>query len=59
MNAHIHFHIDHNHDRLLDRISRELTVAYDWLTGPAMSDQERLNRELAQTRSNKYSNGVI
>ena len=59
MNAHIPFHIDHDPDRLLSRISRELTVAYDWFAGPAMSDQERLNRELAQTRSSKYSNGVI
>ena len=45
MNAHFHIHFDH-HNRLLSRITRELTAAYDWLTGPALTDQERLNLEV-------------
>ena len=58
MNAHFHIHFDH-HDRLLSRITRELTLAYDWLTGPALTDQERLNLELAQAQPDKYFNGAI
>ena len=59
MNAHIHFHFDHSHDGLLTRIARDLGAACDWLTGPGMSAQERLNRELADIRNDKHGVGVI
>ena len=59
MNVHLHFHFDHNHDGLLTRIARDLGVAYDWLAGPGLSDQERLNRELAEARNGKYGVGAI
>ncbi len=54
MNAHIHIHLDHNHDGLFNRIARDLGAAYDWLAGPALSEQERVNRALAEARNGKF-----
>lgn len=59
MHAHIHVHFDHHHGGLFSRIARDLGAAYDWLAGPAMSEQERLDRELAEARSSKYAEGAL
>ena len=59
MNAHIHVHLDHNHEGLFSRIARDLGAAYEWLAGPSMSEQERANRELAEIRNSKYDNVAL
>ncbi len=43
---HIHLHFENNHEGLFSRVTRDLGTALDWLTGPAMSQQERLDRTL-------------
>ncbi|HEU0020120.1 MAG TPA: hypothetical protein VFR55_00375 [Dehalococcoidia bacterium] len=49
MTIQISKHFEHTTAHLLPRIVRSLAVGYDWLTGPAMTDQERVNHELAAT----------
>jgi hypothetical protein len=41
---------DHQQEGLLNRITKDLVAVYDWLAGPPMSDQERMNRLLEETR---------
>lgn len=48
MHAHLSVHFDHRPDGLLGRVTRELGSAYSWLAGPALSEQERRHRELAE-----------
>ncbi len=59
MHAHLHIHLDHNHDGLLTRMGRDLGLAFNWLGGPAMSDQDRLNRVQAEARNDRYSVGIF
>jgi hypothetical protein len=42
-------HFGHTSNHLLPKIVRSLVVGYDWLSGPAMSEQDRVNHELAAT----------
>ncbi len=45
----IHLHI---HDKgILPKIGHQIVVVYDWLSGPPMSEHDRLNRELAETET--------
>ena len=41
---------DNHPEGLLNRIARDIVAVYDWLSGPPMSEQERLNRMLAEVR---------
>ncbi len=41
---------DHHQEGLLNRIVKDMVALYDWLSGPPMSEQERINRALAETR---------
>ena len=59
MQAHIHVHFDHNHDGLFSRVARDLGAALDRLGGPAMSDQERLERAKVQAQNELRSIGVL
>ncbi len=40
---------DHHHG-ILSKIVKDLFVAYDWLSGPPMTDHDRTNREIAEAR---------
>ncbi len=33
---------------ILERVAREIVIAYAWVSGPAMSQRQRLQRELEQ-----------
>lgn len=59
MHAHFSVHWDHRHDGLFSRMARELGAAYDWLAGPAMSEQARLRRELAEAGSWRRLTGSL
>lgn len=59
MQAHIHVHFDHNHDGLFSRVTRDLGAALDRLGGPAMSDQERLERAKVEAQNELRSIGVL
>ncbi len=58
---HVHFalHIDHNHPGVLGRVARELGSAVDWLSGPAMTEQERQERVMAEVRNQKHDSSAM
>ncbi len=35
---------------LLERIARDIVVAYVWVSGPALSEQQRMQQELDKAR---------
>ena len=39
-----------NHEGLLTRLLRDLARLNDWLSGPAMTDHDRLRRSLEETQ---------
>lgn len=59
MHAHFSVHWAHGHDGLLGRVARDLGAAYAWLTGPALSEQERQRRELAEIGAWNYLSGAL
>ena len=58
---HIHFHVSHDNDQdgLFDRVNRHLGTAINWLSGPAMSEQERFDRVKAEVQSDKHGYGIL
>ena len=56
---HVHFHFDHNRNGPFSRLTRELGGALDWITGPAMSQQELMERTLAEIQNDMRGYGVI
>ena len=56
---HVHFHFDHNHDGPFSRLTRDLGGTLDWVTGPAMSQQERMELTLAEVQNEMRGYGVI
>lgn len=59
MHAHFSVHWDHGHAGLLSRVARDLGAAYAWLTGPALSEQERQRRELAEIGAWNHLSGAL
>ena len=59
MHVHISLHRSHSHRNLVGRISRDLGSAVDWLTGPAMSDRDRMQRDLAEARNRELTDAGI
>jgi hypothetical protein len=49
---------DHHQEGLLNRITKDILVVYDWLSGPPMSEQDRINRTLEETRPLRDKNLV-
>jgi hypothetical protein len=45
-----HKSADNHPEGLLNRIAKDIVAVYDWLSGPPMSEQDRVNRALAETR---------
>ena len=41
------------------RITRKFEACFDWLAGPPMSEQERMNRMLAETRPLRDKNIIM
>ena len=59
MHVHISMHRDHSHNDVFGRISRDLESALDWLTGPAMTEQERQEQTLADVRNRRFEDSVL
>ena len=59
MHAHITVHFDHSHDGLFGRFSHNVGTALDWLTGPALTDQERSQQTLADIRNRRFEDSVL
>ena len=38
---------------VLERIAQSILVAHAWLTGPAMTEQERIRRELVKAEAER------
>jgi hypothetical protein len=49
---------DHHQEGLLNRITKEVLAVYDWLSGPPMSEQDRINHTLEETRPLRDKNLV-
>ena len=59
MHAHLSIHIDHNHPGLLSRVAHDLGAAFGWLAGPAMSEQERHDRVVAEVQNLRYDTSAL
>ena len=59
MHAHIHVHFDHNNDGLFSQVARELANAMDWVTGPALPEQQKRDLTLAEAQNRKFSDLVV
>ena len=59
MKANTVTHTEHNHAGLFGRVAHEVSTALDWLTGPAMSEQERTERATAQVQNLKYDTSAL
>jgi hypothetical protein len=49
---------DHHQEGLLNRITKDVLAVYDWLSGPPMSEQDRINHTLEETRPLRDKNLV-
>ncbi len=43
----IHFHKPHTNE-LFSKLIKEVSHVHDWLAGPAMSEHDRIEREIAE-----------
>lgn len=41
--------VNRNEKGVLPKITHQIVSIYDWLSGPAMSEQERVHRELHES----------
>ena len=44
----IHFHKPKHTNELFSKLIKEVGHVHDWLVGPAMSERDKLGRELAE-----------
>ena len=52
-------HQERHQAGLLTRLAHDIVVAYDWLSGPPMSERDRMNRDLAESRHDKHLNVML
>ena len=45
----IHFHKPNHTNELFSKLIKEVGHVHDWLVGPAMSEHDRLEREIAES----------
>ncbi len=58
MTLHLNKHLEHP-THLLPAIAKGLVAGYDWLAGPALSEQERMEHALAETESLRRIGNLI
>ena len=62
---HIHIHFSHNRDHPhantgpFRRAAREVGATVDRLTGPALTERQRLERSRAEARNERYGGGIL
>ena len=59
MKASTSMQAEHAHGGLFHRVAHDVTIALDWLAGPAMSQQERRERVVAEVQSLKYDTSAL
>ena len=42
---------DLHQEGLLSRIAKDIVAVHDWLSGPPMTEQDRINRTIVETRT--------
>ncbi len=45
----VHFHKPNHTNELFSKLIKEVGQVHDWLAGPAMSEHDRLEREIAES----------
>ena len=53
----MHFHRAHHNSELVSKLLKEVVQVHDWLAGPAMSEHDRLEREIAESQA--WRRGII
>ncbi len=53
MAVHIHFH----EKGILPKLGHQIVAIYDWLSGPPMTEHERVTREVAQLDAQRQMGG--
>ena len=48
----VHLHIQEK--GILPNLGHQIVAIYDWLSGPPMSEQERITRLLAESETHKH-----
>ncbi len=49
---------DHTHS-LITRIVKDVAIAYDWLSGPAMTERDRIRRDVAESHPTTATQSLI
>ena len=52
----IHFHKPNHTLELFSKLVKEVSHAHDWLAGPPMSEQDKMQRELFENQARWVSN---
>ena len=53
----MHFHRPNHTSELFSKLLKEAVQVHDWLAGPAMSEHDKLERELAENEGRRR--GII
>ncbi len=59
MKANSSQHSEQDHNGLFGRVAHEVSAALDWLAGPAMSEQERRERLMAEVQNLKHDTSAL
>ena len=50
---------DHDKEGMLPKLGHQIVHVYDWLAGPGKSEQERMERILAETEPIRQINRMV
>ena len=59
MKANNSLHAEQNTGGLLGRVAHDLSAALEWLSGPAMSEQDRRERVVAEVQNLKFDTSAL
>ncbi len=59
MTIHLTNNFEHTTTHLFPKIAKGLVAGYDWLSGPAMSEHERMEYVLAETEPLRQIGNMI
>ncbi len=59
MKASNYFQANHAHTGLFGRVAHDVSAALEWLGGPAMSEQRRRERDMAEVYRLKHDTSAM
>ena len=59
MKVTVSMHAEQSHGGLFHRLAHDVSAALDWLAGPAMSQQERRDRVVAEAQGLKHDTSAM